>query len=155
MIIKTARVLRERGAPDRLIHYDLAPESTLDPRGPCLSGRNREADRGDRNRGGRIRSVAQVPPKKAKIRCQASSAADLIGRRASAASGATAAGLRLMKPCPASGYTFTSCGTPSVVSAASSRRGVRHAHQVSRAVAGRRSGRRPRARASASAGTSP
>jgi len=28
MIIKTARVLRERGAPDRLIHYDLAPEAT-------------------------------------------------------------------------------------------------------------------------------
>ncbi|MFY9929758.1 MAG: globin domain-containing protein [Streptosporangiaceae bacterium] len=27
MIIKTARVLRERGAPDRLIHYDLAPEA--------------------------------------------------------------------------------------------------------------------------------
>ncbi len=25
MIVKTARVLRERGAPDRLIHYDLAP----------------------------------------------------------------------------------------------------------------------------------
>ena len=24
MIVKTARVLRERGAPDRLIHYDLA-----------------------------------------------------------------------------------------------------------------------------------
>ena len=27
MIVKTARVLRERGAPDRLIHYDLAPEA--------------------------------------------------------------------------------------------------------------------------------
>jgi NAD(P)H-flavin reductase len=27
MIIKTARVLRERGAPDRLIHYDLALEA--------------------------------------------------------------------------------------------------------------------------------
>jgi NAD(P)H-flavin reductase len=25
MIVKTARVLRERGAPDRLIHYDVAP----------------------------------------------------------------------------------------------------------------------------------
>jgi NAD(P)H-flavin reductase len=25
MIVKTARVLRERGAPDRLIHYDLTP----------------------------------------------------------------------------------------------------------------------------------
>ena len=25
MIVKTARVLRERGAPDRLIHYHLAP----------------------------------------------------------------------------------------------------------------------------------
>jgi hypothetical protein len=25
MIVKTARVLGERGAPDRLIHYDLAP----------------------------------------------------------------------------------------------------------------------------------
>jgi ferredoxin-NADP reductase len=26
MIVKTARVIRERGAPDRLIHYDLAPK---------------------------------------------------------------------------------------------------------------------------------
>ena len=26
MIVKTARVLRERGAPNRLIHYDLASE---------------------------------------------------------------------------------------------------------------------------------
>jgi NAD(P)H-flavin reductase len=26
MIVKTARVLRERGAPDRLIHYDLDPK---------------------------------------------------------------------------------------------------------------------------------
>jgi NAD(P)H-flavin reductase/hemoglobin-like flavoprotein len=27
MMVKTARVLRERGAPDRLIHYDLAPST--------------------------------------------------------------------------------------------------------------------------------
>jgi NAD(P)H-flavin reductase len=26
MIVKTARVLRERGVPDRLIHYDLDPK---------------------------------------------------------------------------------------------------------------------------------
>ena len=28
MIVKTARVLRERGAPDRLIHYDLDPKAS-------------------------------------------------------------------------------------------------------------------------------
>ncbi len=27
MIVRTAQVLRERGAPNRLIHYDLAPEN--------------------------------------------------------------------------------------------------------------------------------
>jgi NAD(P)H-flavin reductase len=27
MIVKTARVLRERGAPSRLIHYDLNPKA--------------------------------------------------------------------------------------------------------------------------------
>jgi NAD(P)H-flavin reductase len=28
MIVKTARVLRERGAPDRLIHYELDPKTS-------------------------------------------------------------------------------------------------------------------------------
>jgi hypothetical protein len=28
MIIKTARVLRERGAPNRLIHYDQDPKTS-------------------------------------------------------------------------------------------------------------------------------
>ena len=28
MIVKTARVLRERGAPNRLIHYDLDPKAS-------------------------------------------------------------------------------------------------------------------------------
>jgi hypothetical protein len=27
MIVKTAKVLRERGAPSRLIHYDLNPQA--------------------------------------------------------------------------------------------------------------------------------
>ena len=27
MIVKTAKVLRERGAPSRLIHYDLNPKA--------------------------------------------------------------------------------------------------------------------------------
>ena len=35
MIVKTARVLRERGAPDRLIHYDLAPLKPLETRRPA------------------------------------------------------------------------------------------------------------------------
>ena len=52
MIVKTARVLRERGAPDRLIHYDLDPEEP-------------EPD------------YLRYVPKNAKIRCQASSAASL------------------------------------------------------------------------------
>jgi NAD(P)H-flavin reductase/hemoglobin-like flavoprotein len=32
MIVRTARVLRERGAPDRLIHYDLIPETPENPK---------------------------------------------------------------------------------------------------------------------------
>ena len=32
MIVRTAQVLRERGAPDRLIHYDLVPETPENPK---------------------------------------------------------------------------------------------------------------------------
>ena len=32
MIVKTARVLQERGAPSRLIHYDLDPKTPENPK---------------------------------------------------------------------------------------------------------------------------
>jgi hypothetical protein len=32
MIVKTARVLQERGAPNRLIHYDLDPKTPENPK---------------------------------------------------------------------------------------------------------------------------
>ena len=32
MIVKTARVLQERGAPNRLIHYDLDPQTPENPK---------------------------------------------------------------------------------------------------------------------------
>ena len=37
MIVKTARVLQERGAPDRLIHYDLDPKGPRTPENPKTS----------------------------------------------------------------------------------------------------------------------
>ena len=41
MIVKTARVLRERGAPNRLIHYDLAPENLKTGQGSSPAGTGR------------------------------------------------------------------------------------------------------------------
>ncbi len=32
MIVRTAQVLRERGAPNRLIHYDLDPKTPENPK---------------------------------------------------------------------------------------------------------------------------
>ena len=37
MIVKTARVLQERGAPNRLIHYDLDPKGPKTPENPKTS----------------------------------------------------------------------------------------------------------------------
>ena len=79
MIVKTARVLQERGAPNRLIHYDLDPEKPQKTRKPAR--RSRRPRPGARPAGKkpvlRGPGYLKCAPKNAKIRCQASSAASL------------------------------------------------------------------------------